>query len=218
MSIIVNGGFESGTLSPGWQQTPGSAVLDGGVTNATSCSGDYCLELKSMDFVEQVLFLKKGTSELSFQTKVETLISAGPCYLTVVYADGTETTNGPLPSSIKWQKVSYPVDPCKCISKIRFGTGETVSRYIDDVYLEGEFCLSAVRRDMPDWMRDYFLSRMMEWGSLDGSFSLRGNKEYIMALEDRLVYLENQMASLLSKQRKTKKRPRKDDKSERGGT
>ena len=207
MSIIVNGGFESGALSPGWRQTPGSAVLDGGVTNATSYSGDYCLELKGMDFVEQVLFFKKGTSDLSFQTKIDNIIGGGPSYVTIVYADGTATTHGPIPSSTKWQKVNYPVDTDKCISIIRFSAGETAPRYIDDVSLEGERCFFSIRKEIPDFLRELILSWEKSMGY--GHLSLKEEKEYIMALEDRLFYLEKQLTSLLSKESKPKKGSKK---------
>ena len=141
MNVIRNAGFESGGLSSGWRQTPGSATLDGGVTDATSHSGGYCLELRAIDFVEQAFFIAQATGNLSFYARVESTVSAGPFYVRIEYMDGSEHMHFVRPST-RWDEYTYWVDDSKRLSRIQFGTGETGSIYIDDAYLDGS------RRDL----------------------------------------------------------------------
>src|SRR5690348_17591179 len=91
IQLIPNRGFESGHLSPGWRQTPGSAPLDGGVTDTTSHAGSYCLMLRSMDFVEHSFagMIAKATGDLSFKPKAASEIGAGPFSVRIEYTDGT---------------------------------------------------------------------------------------------------------------------------------
>jgi hypothetical protein len=80
MQLIRNGGFETGALLPGWRQTPGSATLDGGVTDRVSHAGSYSLELRAMDFVEQsyVGSLNFATGPLELFARAASRSSAGP--------------------------------------------------------------------------------------------------------------------------------------------
>lgn len=208
MNIIKNAGFESGRLSSGWRQTPGSATLDGGVTDATSHSGDYCLELRAIDFVEQAFFIAQATGNLSFYAKVESVVTAGPFYVRIEYMDGSENTHFVRPST-RWDEFSYWVDDSKRLSRIQFGTGETGSVYIDDVYLDGS------RRDpfIPEF-RDPRLDDLLGF-PFHWPFPWRGHPfyprwfmsppemmeeqamfEYGSVMEDRLAQLETQLTEL----------------------
>lgn len=139
MELIRNGGFETGTLRPGWRQTPGSAALDGGVTDRVNHSGSYSLELRAMDFVEQyyVGSLNFATGPLSFFARAASRTSAGPFYVKLVYSDGTEETPFFGSLTTTWQNLSFPVDGDKNLRRIQFGTGEGGSIYVDDVSLQG---------------------------------------------------------------------------------
>jgi len=139
VQLIRNGGFESGTLLPGWRQTPGSAVFDGGVTDATSASGSYCLELRSMDFVEQTFttVVARATGPLTFRIRTASALTAGPVFVRVEYTDGTAEV--PFLGSVttRWAAKSFDVDGVKRLKRIQFGTGETGAIYVDDVSLVG---------------------------------------------------------------------------------
>jgi hypothetical protein len=139
VQLIRNGGFESGALLPGWRQTPGSAALDGGVTDAVRASGSYSLELRSMDFVEQMFTTVRAyaTGPLTFRVKTASALTAGPFFVRIEYTDGS--ANVPFLGSVptRWTAKSFSVDGAKRLKRIQFGTGETGSVYVDDVSLVG---------------------------------------------------------------------------------
>ncbi len=152
VNIIKNGGFESGSLAPGWRQTPGSAQFDGGVVAGQGYGGNYSLVMRGMDFVEQVLPFARADGDLMFYAKSESEIYAGPFYVRVVYLDGSETLEF-ISLSQNWKHYKIPVSKSKLISKIQFGTGETGAVYIDIVTLMG-------RR--PDMSRYYIRKRYLK--------------------------------------------------------
>ena len=147
VQLIQNGGFESGTLRPGWRQTPGSAALYGCVTDAVRSSGSYCLELRGMDFVEQTFtaVVARATGPLTFRIKAASALAAGPFFVRIEYTDGTADV--PFLGSVttRWTSKSFTVDGVKRLKRIQFGTGETDSVYVDDVSLVGSRTL-LVRR------------------------------------------------------------------------
>ena len=137
--LIGNGGFESGDMGPAWRQVPGSDVLDGGVTDATSHQGDFSLRLGSVDFVEQTFVpsVCRATGDLTFYAKLGSALDAGPFFVRVDYRDGSSGTLFMGVLSTDWTLKRVPVDRSKVLSKIVFGTGETGSVYVDDVSLVG---------------------------------------------------------------------------------
>jgi hypothetical protein len=139
IQLISNGGFETGRLTPGWRQVPGSATFDGAVTDTTPHRGTYSLRLGAMDFIEQsfVGLAARATGALSFYAKAASALEAGPFFVRIEYADGTKET--PFYGSLtdRWQLMRYPVDPAKTLKKIVFGTGESGDVYVDDVSMVG---------------------------------------------------------------------------------
>jgi len=146
VQLIRNGGFETGTLLPGWRQTPGSAAFDGSVTDTTSASGSYCLELRSMDFVEQTFtaVVARATGPLTFRIKAASALTAGPFFVRVEYTDGTAEVPFLGSARTRWTAKSFSVDGVKRLKRIQFGTGETGPLYVDDVSLVGS-CTPLVR-------------------------------------------------------------------------
>lgn len=139
IQLISNRGFESGHLAPGWRQTPGSAALEGGVTDTVCHAGTYSLMLRSMDFVEQPFLstICRATGELTFYAKAASDIGAGPFSVRIEYADGSVDT--PLIGALTthWTQKRVAVNKTKQLRKVVFGTGETDAVYIDDVSLVG---------------------------------------------------------------------------------
>ena len=197
MELIRNGGFETGTLLPGWRQTPGSATLDGGVTDRVNHSGGYSLELRAMDFVEQsyVGSLNFATGPLSLYAKAASRTSAGPFFVKLYYSDGTEEVPffGSLTTS--WQNLSYPVDGEKNLRRIQFGTGEGGSIYIDDVSLQGRR-IPLMRLSIGDWWVGAGAAAPSRPAAAPGLFEemIDGYGSF----DERLAELEARVGSLLA--------------------
>ena len=200
MELIRNGNFETGVLLPGWRQTPGSATLDGGVTDSVSHGGTYSLELRGMDFVEQYYSgsLNFATGPLTFYAKVVSEIEAGPFSVRIVYSDGTEEVPffGSLTTS--WQYFSFPVDGEKNLRRIQFGTGEGGSIYIDDVSLQGKW-IPLMQASLWWWLANANEPPRAQFGG-----SAFGAIEEMMqaygSIDARLAELEARVAPLLAKQ------------------
>ncbi len=139
VQIIVNGGFETGTLRPGWRKTPGSAQLDGGVTEVMSHSGIHCLELRAMDFVEQSFagVVARASGPLIFWARAASVFEVGPFHVNVSYHDGTSDPGFPVTPTDRWQKFSIRVDTTRRLKRIQFAVGESGSLFVDDVSLSG---------------------------------------------------------------------------------
>jgi hypothetical protein len=201
MNIITNGGFESGMLSPGWRQTPGSATLDGGVTDTTSHTGNYCLELGALDFVEQTFFIARATGDLTFRAKAASAANPGPFYVRIEYRDGSESLNF-LTLSMNWEEFSYSVDNSKLLSRIQFGTGEREVVYIDNVYLDGFKTYPAAidfRYPRNIAHRGFLYPYDSPWSMLQPEMlEEQGIFEYATAMEDRLAQIENRLTELTS--------------------
>lgn len=203
LNIIRNGRFESGALSPGWRQTPGSATLDGGVTNTTSYSGRSCLELRGLDFVEQVFSFAKATGDLTLYAKVESEVRSGPIYLRIEYFGGEENVHFLRPSE-SWTEFTFEVDHSLYLRKIQFATGETGPVYFDNVSLRGSranpyaIYRHWLERSSPSfpWVPRPFYQ---EFPALPGG--MMGEEmmfENLMAMEDRLTKIEDQLTKLSS--------------------
>lgn len=204
MNIIRNGGFESGTLRPGWRQTPGTAPLDGGVTDAVDCIGNYCLELRGADFVEQTFFMASTTGDLTFRARVEDEATTGPVSVRIEYLDGSISPHLLTQDlSDSWKEFRFPVNDSEYLSKIEFGAGETTAVYIDDVYLEGVRIYPASIEE-PLYQRNVALRRvlypydspwfMMQLDTLEKQMQFKYNS----TIEDRLMQIETQLAKLTS--------------------
>jgi hypothetical protein len=190
VQLIRNGGFETGSLVPGWRQTPGSAAFDGSVTDARHHSGSYCLELRAMDFVEQTFpfVIAHATGPLTFWVKAESATEPGPFFVRVEYTDGTEET--PLLGSVstRWELTSLTVDTTKRLKKIVFGTGESGSILVDDVSLMGtRRMLMGIELHRPP------ASRASAPAGADDLV------EQVSALNERLHDIEDMLAALLAR-------------------
>lgn len=139
VQVIINGGFETGALRPGWRKTPGSASLEGGVTDTMSHTGSCCLELRAMDYVEQSFsgVTASASGPLTFWTKAASVIEVGPFYVNVTYHDGTSEPGVLVSPTDRWRKISVPVVKGRRLKRIQFALGESGSIYVDDVSLAG---------------------------------------------------------------------------------
>ncbi len=134
MELITNGGFESGTLSPGWSAGP---PFEGTVTDEMHRNGRYCLKMQSLDAVQQTFWCAFATGSLRFWARTEGL--AGGFLVRIEYDDDSEfrTAVSTFVETRSWREIVVPVDHSKYLRKIQFLTSETVPIYIDDVSLDG---------------------------------------------------------------------------------
>ena len=137
--LIRNGGFESGAFGPGWQQTPGAAVVDSDVTDATRHAGRYCLRLGSTAFVEQSFnpWICRAAGDLTFYVKAAAGSDCGPFSVRIVYTDGTVETCVVGGLSGEWTQRRLPLDHTRPLRKIVFNAADLQTLYIDDVSLLG---------------------------------------------------------------------------------
>lgn len=148
MELIQNGGFETGKLDEGWRQLPGSAVLDGGVTDKKSHSGTYSLLLGPYDFVEYSFQPKawpwpyQYASKLSFFALKGSQAPGGLLSIRIEYSWGKMETLECDPIEEEWKGFEYSLDEKERILGVTF-MSRSVSAdgpaefYVDDVSLQG---------------------------------------------------------------------------------
>jgi hypothetical protein len=136
---ILNAGFESGSLFPGWQVVPGSPTFDGAVVNSIAHHGQYSLELGDVDWVEQRFDPPIGAPPfvrnwaLSFWCQG----GRGTYGVKVEYADGTSSFSD-VPYHADWQTFRLPLDRSKLVKRVEFSAWELIEHpHIDDVKLFG---------------------------------------------------------------------------------
>lgn len=188
--MIINGGFESGALEPGWRQVPGSAQLDGGVTTIQAHSGSYSLELRGYDFVEQRYSGVRATGDLTFWLLRPSSLIKGDLFLTAEYSDASYDSMALTSyASDSWTEVSVAINHSKCLIGIRFNTVNAEAYFIDDISLQG---LLADHPHLPDFPQSVYLPPV--WPNFPQSVYLPPSYFQLVpsqTIENRLVHIEN---------------------------
>lgn len=148
VELILNGGFETGKLDEGWRQLPGSAVLDGEVTDKKSHSGKYSLLLGPYDFVEYSFEPRtwpspyKYASKLSFYALKGKEAPGGQLSIRIEYGWGIKKILECDPVEEEWTRFDYSLTETERIVGLTF-ISRSISEdgpaefYVDDVSVQG---------------------------------------------------------------------------------
>jgi hypothetical protein len=143
--LIVNSGFETGDLAPGWEDL--GLPVPPGISDVHSYSGNYSM---TMGYTASGVFqdfspTATTTGNLTFWLRVpsypdvepDTIVSPGGIWVGIGYADGTGhgTDMVDLIESAQWSQFNISVDNSKKIANITITAWDVHPVYFDDFSL-----------------------------------------------------------------------------------